>query len=175
MLSFPERISPSKTCFFVGKPSWVALRTFWSGWRKPLVLVTHRTVVIWHRAGFRSCCETSPGCDRTAIDAGGSWYRRAWRVGAEEAHCGFRQTRVNCSGNVLHVEEIPPVCRWFIRPGYRTEKNPFCCEGSTVSTLPRADILGSRPAKERRVEGECALGIRGLEFVPCNAPKIFGF
>src|SRR5260370_6333133 len=32
---------------------WVALRTFWSGWSKPLVLVTPRTVVNWHRAGFR--------------------------------------------------------------------------------------------------------------------------
>ena len=32
---------------------WLALRTFWSGWRKPLVLVTPRTVVNCHRAGFR--------------------------------------------------------------------------------------------------------------------------
>ncbi len=32
---------------------WVALRTFWSGWTRPLVLVTPRTVVNWHRAGFR--------------------------------------------------------------------------------------------------------------------------
>ena len=32
---------------------WVALRTFWSGWTKPLILVTPRTVVSWHRAGFR--------------------------------------------------------------------------------------------------------------------------
>src|ERR1700741_4398815 len=32
---------------------WVALRTFWSGWRKPLILVTPRTVVNWHRVGFR--------------------------------------------------------------------------------------------------------------------------
>ena len=32
---------------------WVALKTCWSGWRKPLVLVTPRTVVNWHRAGFR--------------------------------------------------------------------------------------------------------------------------
>src|SRR6266566_1260114 len=30
-----------------------ALRTCWSGWRKPLVLVTPRTVLNWHRAGFR--------------------------------------------------------------------------------------------------------------------------
>ena len=33
---------------------WVALRTFWSGWTKPLVLVTPRTVVSWHQAGFPS-------------------------------------------------------------------------------------------------------------------------
>ena len=32
---------------------WVALRTCWSGWKKPLVLVTPRTVVNWHRAGVR--------------------------------------------------------------------------------------------------------------------------
>jgi len=32
---------------------WIALRTFWSGWRKPLVLVTARTFVNWHRVGFR--------------------------------------------------------------------------------------------------------------------------
>src|SRR6516225_7722927 len=37
----------------VHKLFWVALRTFWSGWRKPLVLVTPRTVVNWHGAGFR--------------------------------------------------------------------------------------------------------------------------
>src|SRR6476620_4906716 len=32
---------------------WVALRTFWSGLTKPLILVTPRTIVNWHRAGFR--------------------------------------------------------------------------------------------------------------------------
>ena len=32
---------------------WVLLRRFWSGWQKPLMLVTPRTVVEWHRAGFR--------------------------------------------------------------------------------------------------------------------------
>jgi hypothetical protein len=29
------------------------LRRLWSGWKTPLVLVTPRTVVGWHRAGFR--------------------------------------------------------------------------------------------------------------------------
>jgi hypothetical protein len=46
---------------------WVALRSFWSGWTKPLVLVTPRTVVSWHRAGFRLYW---------------TWASRARRVGA---------------------------------------------------------------------------------------------
>jgi transposase InsO family protein len=32
---------------------WVMLRKVWSGWRNPLILVTPRTVTVWHRAGFR--------------------------------------------------------------------------------------------------------------------------
>src|ERR1700730_10870154 len=43
---------PRRRLTALHKPFWVALRTCWSGWRKPLVLVTPRTVVNWHRAGF---------------------------------------------------------------------------------------------------------------------------
>jgi transposase InsO family protein len=32
---------------------WVTLRKLWSRWKEPLILVTPRTVVAWHRAGFR--------------------------------------------------------------------------------------------------------------------------
>lgn len=32
---------------------WIALLRLWSGWKQSLVLVTPRTVVRWHRAGFR--------------------------------------------------------------------------------------------------------------------------
>jgi hypothetical protein len=32
---------------------WVGLRRLWSRWRDPLILVTPRTVVRWHRTGFR--------------------------------------------------------------------------------------------------------------------------
>jgi len=31
---------------------WVALQRLWSRWKEPLILVTPRTVVGWHRAGF---------------------------------------------------------------------------------------------------------------------------
>src|ERR1039458_1906448 len=32
---------------------WVVLRSLWTRWKEPLILVTPRTVVSWHRAGFR--------------------------------------------------------------------------------------------------------------------------
>ena len=44
---------PRRRLTALHKLFWVALRRFWSGWTKPLVLVTPRTVVSWHRAGFR--------------------------------------------------------------------------------------------------------------------------
>lgn len=37
----------------VHKLFWIVLRRLWSGWKQPLVLVTPKTVVAWHRAGFR--------------------------------------------------------------------------------------------------------------------------
>ena len=42
-----RRLSPRHKLF------WVVLRRVWSGWQKPLVLVTPRTVIAWHQAGFR--------------------------------------------------------------------------------------------------------------------------
>ena len=44
---------PRRRLTALHKLFWVALRTQWSGWRQPLVLITPRTVVNWHRAGFR--------------------------------------------------------------------------------------------------------------------------
>src|SRR5467141_3732323 len=44
---------PRRRLTALHKLLWVALRMCWSGWRQPLVLVTPRTVVNWHRAGFR--------------------------------------------------------------------------------------------------------------------------
>ena len=44
---------PRRRLSSVQKLFWVVLRRLWSGWQKPLILVTPRTVVEWHRAGFR--------------------------------------------------------------------------------------------------------------------------
>jgi putative transposase len=44
---------PRRRLTAVDKLFWVMLRKVWSGWKRPLILVTPRTVVGWHRAGFR--------------------------------------------------------------------------------------------------------------------------
>ena len=44
---------PRRRLTVLDKQFWVTLRAFWTGWTKALVLVTPRTVVNWHRAGFR--------------------------------------------------------------------------------------------------------------------------
>jgi putative transposase len=44
---------PRRRLTALHKLFWVALRTSWSGRRKPLLLITPRTVVNWHHAGFR--------------------------------------------------------------------------------------------------------------------------
>ena len=52
---------PRRRLTALHKLFWVALRTFWSGWTKPLILVTPRTGVNWHRAGSRRA-EVATNC-----------------------------------------------------------------------------------------------------------------
>jgi len=44
---------PRRRLSTVHKIFWVAMRRLWSGWEESLVLVIPRTVLAWHRAGFR--------------------------------------------------------------------------------------------------------------------------
>src|ERR1039458_627512 len=44
----PRRRLPASQKLF-----WVVLRRLWDKWKEPLILVTPRTVVGWHRSGFR--------------------------------------------------------------------------------------------------------------------------
>jgi len=44
---------PRRRLTALHKLFWVLLRRLWSEWERPLVLLTPRTVVGWHRAGFR--------------------------------------------------------------------------------------------------------------------------
>jgi len=60
---------PRRRLTALHKRFWVVLRRLWSGWKGPLVLVTPRTVVTWHRAGFRLYW---------------TWVSRAGRVGGRK-------------------------------------------------------------------------------------------
>src|SRR5713101_1655591 len=44
---------PRRRLTALHKLFWVVLRRLWAGWKGPLIVVTPRTVVEWHRAGFR--------------------------------------------------------------------------------------------------------------------------
>ena len=42
---------PRRRVSALQKLFWIVLRRLWAGWKKPLILVTPRTVVGWHRGG----------------------------------------------------------------------------------------------------------------------------
>jgi putative transposase len=85
---------PRRRLTALHKLFWVALKTFWSGWTKPLVLVTPRTVVSWHRAGFRLYW---------------TWISRARQVGGrkrvskEVRALIFRMVAENSTGELLKL------------------------------------------------------------------------
>jgi hypothetical protein len=78
---------------------WVALRTCGSGWSKPLVLVTPRTVVNWHRAGFRLYWTWVLRCRQVGGRKCVSKELRAliFRMVAENPTWEHRAFMVNCS------------------------------------------------------------------------------
>jgi hypothetical protein len=54
---------PHRRLSTMHKLFWIALRRLWREWKEPLILVTPRTVVAWHRAGLPVVLEvalTSP-------------------------------------------------------------------------------------------------------------------
>ena len=48
-----KRRHPRPRLDLLDKLLWVAIRHFWSEWKRSLIVVTPETVVRWHRAGFR--------------------------------------------------------------------------------------------------------------------------
>src|ERR1700757_3347348 len=55
---------PRRRLSALHKLFWIVLRRLWVGLRKPLILVTPRTVVGWHRAGFRLYWRVIFGVDK---------------------------------------------------------------------------------------------------------------
>src|SRR6266702_1589310 len=53
---------PRRRVSALQKLFWIVLRRLWAGWKKPLILVTPRTVVGWHRGGVACIGGSSPEC-----------------------------------------------------------------------------------------------------------------
>ncbi len=96
---------------------WVALRTCWSGWTKPLILVTPRTVVNWHRAGVSFVLDvglqSQPGRRTEACQQRGP--RLDFPYGCRESDLGeHRAFTANFSSWVSRLSERS-VSRWIRR------------------------------------------------------------
>src|SRR5262249_40216253 len=122
---------------------WVALRTFWSGWRKPLVLVTPRSVVNWHRAGFRLYW---------------TWISRFRRVGGTEA-CQQRGSRPDLSnacresnlGSTAHARRIA-------QAGFRSlGKECLAMDPASPERCRSCQAMADVPQKPSR--GHCCDGL----------------
>src|ERR1700739_1728183 len=104
---------------------WVVLRELWQGWKKPLILVTPRTVVAWHRAGFRlywkwlSRVRRLGG--RTPVDK--QIRVLIFRMAAENPTWGAPRIHGELLKLGFKVSE-PTVSRWL----QRTPRNPDVCK-----------------------------------------------
>ena len=146
---------PRRRLAALHKLFWVALRTFWSGWTKPLVLVTPRTVVSWHRAGFRlywawvSRARQVAGRKCVSKEVRALIFRMAaenptWgapRIHGELLKLGFDLSERSVSRWVRHAPRDPdPAKRWLTF--LRNHRDAIAAMDSfTVSTLTFGDLI----------------------------------
>src|SRR5216684_1031465 len=119
---------PRRQLTALQKLFWVALRTFWSEWTKPLVLVTPRTVVGWHRAGrlywtWISRARHVGGRRRVGKEVRALIFRIAaenptWgapRIHGELLKLGFHLSEATVSRWLRRIPRTPdPAKRWLI-------------------------------------------------------------
>ena len=133
---------PRRRLTALHKLFWVALRRFWSGWTKPLVLVTPRTVVSWHRPGFRlywtwvSRARRVGGGRRVSKEVRVLIFRMVaenptWgapRIHGELLKLGFDLSERSVSRWVRRAPRDPdPAKRWLDVPQESSRGN--CCDG----------------------------------------------
>lgn len=118
---------PRRRLPMIHKLFWVTLRRVWSGWKEPLVLVTPRTVVAWHRTGFglywRWLSQTKRAGGRTRVskEIRALIFRMAaenptWgapRIHGELLKLGFRLSEPTVSRWLRHAPRTPnPIKHW---------------------------------------------------------------
>ena len=135
---------------------WIALRRLWSEWKAPLILVTPRTVVAWHGAGFRlywrwlSRARRVGGRKRVSTEIRALIFRMAaenptWgapRIHGELLKLGFVLSEPTVSRWLRKVRRTPdPAQRWltFLR-NHRAAIAAM--DFFTVATLPFGILYG---------------------------------
>jgi putative transposase len=118
---------PHRRLTTLHKLFWVVLRRLWSEWERSLILVTPRTVVGWHRAGFRlywtwvSRARRVGGRSRVSKEARALIFRMAaenptWgapRIHGELLKLGFRLSETSVSRWLRRIPRTPdPAKRW---------------------------------------------------------------
>jgi putative transposase len=131
------------------------MRGLWSGWKKPLILVTPRTVVAWHRACFRlhwkwlSRPKRVGGRNRVSQEIRALIVRMAeenptWgapRIHGELLKLGFRVSEPTVSRWLRRVPRAPdPAQRWltFLR---NHRKAIAAMDFFTVPTVPTENSI----------------------------------
>lgn len=118
---------PRRRLTALHKLFWVLLRGLWSEWERPLILVTPRTVVGWHRAGFRlywtwvSRARRVGGRRRVSKEVRALIFRMAgenptWgapRIHGELLKLGFDLSEITVSRWLRRIPRTPdPAKRW---------------------------------------------------------------
>ena len=116
---------PRRRLTALHKLFWVVLRRLWSEWEQPLILVTPRTVVGWHRAGFRlywtwvSRARCVGGRRRVSKEVRALIFRMAAehptapRIHGELLKLGFQLSETTVSRWLRRIPRTPdPAKRW---------------------------------------------------------------
>ena len=171
---------PRRRLSTVQRLFWIALRRVWSGWKQSLVLVTPRTVVAWHRAGFRlywrrlSRARPVGGRKPVSPEVQALIFRMAgenptWgapRIHGELLKLGFDLSEPTVSRWLQRAPRTPdPAQRWLTF--LRNHREAICCHG--LLHRAHAHLWGSvllfchrprpaqDPALQRHAKSKCSV------------------
>ena len=172
---------PRRRLTTLHKLFWVLLRRLWSEWERPLILVTPRTVIEWHRAGFRlywtwvSRVRRVGGWRRVSEEVRVLIFRIAaenptWgapRIHGELLKLGFDLSEPTVSRWLRRAPRTPdPVKRWltFLRNHREAVAGMDFLHRTNAHVWRSVLLLRDRPrpaedsAFQRNAKSECSLG-----------------
>jgi hypothetical protein len=146
---------PRRRLTALHKLFWVALRTSWSGWRKPLVLVTPRTVVNWHSAGFRPWSRGGFGCEGHGKRANSNGLRSPWQNGVAERWVGSCRRDLLDHVIILNERHLKRLMSSYLLYYHQDRTHPGLAKDTPASRPTEIPIPSAR---ERKIQSFPRLG-----------------